>query len=105
MSVFYPARILRASIFATDHGCVEKSTFTPLYDALRVKLVEMRKAAGLTQRALAQKLGRERSFVARIELAERRVDLIEFYWICKACGADPETETNRLIREFSRCEP
>ncbi len=66
---------------------MEKSTFTPLYDLLRARLVEVRKSAGLTRRDLAARLGRERSFVARVEGGERRVDLVEFYWICRACGA------------------
>ena len=83
---------------------MEKSTFTPLYDLLREKLVSMRGAAGLSQRALAERLGREHSFVGRIELGERRVDLVEFYWICKACDQDPEEVMRRLVRAFKRKE-
>lgn len=84
---------------------MEKSTFTPLYDAVRAKLVEMRRSAGLTQRQLADKLGRERSFVGRIEVGERRVDLVEFFWICRACGQDPERAGHELLKSFSRLEP
>lgn len=57
---------------------------------LQETLKQMRVEAGLTQRELAKKLGREHSFVARIEQGERRVDLVEFYFICEACGAKPE---------------
>lgn len=57
---------------------------------LQETLKEMRKKAGLTQRELAKKLGREHSFVARIEQGERRVDLVEFYFICEACKVNPE---------------
>lgn len=42
-------------------------------------LLAMRQKAGLTQRDLAKKLGREHSFVWRIEAGERRLDVIEFY--------------------------
>ena len=88
-----------------DHAWVEKSTFTHLYEALRAHLVEMRKAAGLTQRQLAEKLEREHSFVARIELAERRIDLVEFYWIALACGSDPLKETRDVVRKFGDLDP
>ncbi len=83
---------------------MEKSTFTPQYEALRVRLVEMRKAAGLTQRELAERLGRERSFVGRIELGERRLDVVEFFWVSRACGQEPATISAELMREFARLE-
>ncbi|MCG8634021.1 MAG: helix-turn-helix domain-containing protein [Desulfobacterales bacterium] len=49
--------------------------------------MEIRNKAGLTQRALATKLNREPSLVAHYELGQRRIDMAEFYWICKACGS------------------
>lgn len=83
---------------------VEKSTFTPAYAALREKLVAMRKAAGLTQRALAREIRREHSFVARIEQGERRLDVVEFFWVCRACGADPELAARDVMREIASLE-
>ena len=83
---------------------MEKSVFTPHYDAFRARLVELRKAAGLTQRQLAEKVKRPRSFVSRIEQGERRLDVIEFFWICLACGADPEKTTAKIMRELKRIE-
>jgi transcriptional regulator with XRE-family HTH domain len=77
---------------------VEKSTFTPAYSVLRQTLVALRKSAGLSQRALAQRLGRERSFVARVEQGERRVDVVELLWICEACGADPGEVLKPVLR-------
>ncbi len=85
----YLARILRASETCSQYAGMEKSIFTPHYDALRARLVEMRKTAGLTQRQLAERLGRERSFVSRIELGERRLDVVELFWVSRACGEDP----------------
>ena len=82
--------------------CVEKSTFSAHYDAFRSKLLALRKAAALTQRQLASRLRREPSFVARIEQGERRVDLVEFYWIAKVCNADPEREAASIMRDFKR---
>lgn len=63
-------------------------------------VTHIRKNAGLTQRALAQKLKREHSFVAHCELGERRIDLAEFYWICKACNTNPSEEAVKLMTAF-----
>jgi transcriptional regulator with XRE-family HTH domain len=41
--------------------------------------VELRSKADMTQRELARRLGREHSFVSRIELGERRLDVVEVY--------------------------
>ena len=54
---------------------------------------------------LAAKLEREHSFVSRIELGDRRVDVVEFFWICRACGKNPATVAPALMREFGRIEP
>ncbi len=64
------------------------------------KIVEIRKKAGYSQRQLAKKLGREHSFVARIEQGERRVDLVEFYLVCKACEISSEKIILDLLRKF-----
>ena len=77
---------------------MEKSVFTPTYAVLRQMLVAIRKSARLSQRDLADRLGRERSFVARIEQGERRVDVIELFWICEACGADPRDVLAPILR-------
>ena len=63
-------------------------------------LVALRLKAGLTQRQLAQKLGRERSLVGRLELGERRLDMVEFFWFCRACETDPAKEACRLMRKL-----
>ena len=83
---------------------MQKSTFSPHYKILKTKLVAMRKAAGLTQRQLAKKLNREHSFVSRIELGERRLDVVEFYWVCLACDQDPKTIVDELLKEFAKLD-
>lgn len=83
---------------------MEKSTFTPLGVLLRERVAEIRSEAGLTQRDLADRLGREQSFVARIEIGERRVDVVEFFWICRACGVDPGQLATELMGEFAELE-
>lgn len=61
----------------------------------------MRKGAKLSQRQLADKLGRERSFVSRIELGERRLDAVELYWVCRACGQNPQTFIRAVYSDFN----
>ena len=70
--------------------------------AVHEKIVEIRKKAGLTQRQLAEKLNREHSLVARIEQGERRVDIVEFYLICKACNVSPERATLEIVKDIHR---
>jgi len=81
-----------------------KSAHTPHYEKILAELVAMRKKAGLTQRQLAKKLNREYSFVWRIETGERRLDLVEFYWVCNACNFDPAKTYSRLVSAFKDCE-
>jgi transcriptional regulator with XRE-family HTH domain len=65
----------------------------------------MRQRAGMTQRQLAEAVGREQNYVARIETGQRRVDLIELLQICRACGLEPEEEVAKLARKLARLMP
>jgi transcriptional regulator with XRE-family HTH domain len=53
-------------------------------------LVSARQAAGISQAELAKRLGKPPSYVAKIELKERRVDVVEFIEFVRAAGADEE---------------
>lgn len=79
---------------------MQKTIYSQMNRQVHEKLVEIRHKAGLTQRELAKKLGREHSFIARIEQGERRVDLVEFYLICKACKIKPLNELIELVKKF-----
>ena len=57
----------------------------------------MRKAAGVTQRELAHRLGTVQTVVARIEQGERRLDLIEFYRVCRALKVDPKKAASEVL--------
>ena len=48
--------------------------------------IEERKRAGVTHKALAERLGVDRSAVTRIETGERRVDLVELQQLCEVLG-------------------
>lgn len=72
------------------------------YKHVLASLVSMRKLAGLTQRQLAQRLKREHSFVWRIETGQRRIDVIEFYWLCKAIKQNPVTMYRNLVKAITQ---
>jgi len=59
--------------------------YSPRYGHFRALLRKIRKDAGLSQAALAQKLGKPQTFVSKSELGERRVDYPELLDICAAC--------------------
>jgi hypothetical protein len=67
------------------------------HQALIGMLVAAREKAGMTQRGLAARLRRPRSFVGRMEAGERRIDVIEFIEIARAVGADPRQIFERLV--------
>lgn len=59
-------------------------------------LVEARGHAGLTQRDLASRLGKPRSFVAKIETGERRLDFVEFVAIARELGTTAGSLIDRI---------
>ena len=79
---------------------MRKSTHSEEYRCVLNCLVAMRKKAGLTQRDLARRLKREPSFVWRIENGERRLDMVEFHWVCEALGEHAGPVYLRLLTEF-----
>jgi len=52
-------------------------------------LVEARHRAGLTQAQVAKRIGKDQTYISLIERSQRRVDVLEFYALAKAMGADP----------------
>lgn len=75
---------------------MQKSLKSAEYARLIELLVAARKTADMRQQALAKKLGRPQSFVAKYENGERRLDMIEFVAIAGALGADPV----KMLRDF-----
>lgn len=58
----------------------------PRYRELIGKLVSERKSQGLSQEALASRLGRHQQFVSRYEIGERRLDIVEFVDVARTLG-------------------
>ncbi|MBR1156003.1 helix-turn-helix domain-containing protein [Bradyrhizobium sp. JYMT SZCCT0428] len=75
---------------------MQKSLKSSEYARLIAALVAVRHAVGIRQQALAKKLGRPQSFIAKYEGGERRIDVVEFIAIARALDADPV----KLFRDF-----
>jgi transcriptional regulator with XRE-family HTH domain len=79
---------------------VAKSVHSEPYKLLLEMLVEARNRSGLTQAELAARLGRPQPFISFVERGERRIDVIEFYAIMQALGADPQRAFQELITKL-----
>lgn len=79
-----------------------KSAFSRRYARFRVALIEARKATGLTQVELAEKLKRPQSFVSKYERGERRLDVVEFLDVARALKLDPTDVLAKLERSQPR---
>jgi transcriptional regulator with XRE-family HTH domain len=75
---------------------IEKTVHSADQTAFCELMIGARKAAGLTQQALALRLKKPQSFVAKYEGGERRLDVVEFVAISRILGADPV----KLIASF-----
>lgn len=79
-----------------------KSVFTDAYASLLETLVALRKKKGVTQVELSKRLGKPQPFISYIERGERRVDIIEFYAIARALGADPVEVFSGLVKKLPK---
>ena len=98
------AGMLEARKTCLQDESMNKTIYSKQSECLRSTLVRLRQEAGLTQRDLAARLNREHGLVGRLELGERRLDLIEFFWLCKACDSNPEKVTRELLRQFEKIQ-
>ncbi|HEX8379089.1 MAG TPA: helix-turn-helix transcriptional regulator [Allosphingosinicella sp.] len=68
-------------------------------DRLRRRLLEARRARGLRQADLADRLGRPQSFVSNYERGERRLEVSEFIVIARVLGVDAAAVVAELVAE------
>lgn len=59
------------------------------YRAVVAALTRIRTDAGLTQRALAGRLGLDHSIIAKVEMGQRNVSVVDFLVWCRAIDVDP----------------
>ncbi len=70
--------------------------YSPRYERFRALLRTIREEAGLSQAALAKKLGKPQSFVSKSEIGERLIDFLETVDFCTACSMPVTQFTERL---------
>ena len=68
-----------------------KTIYQERYQAFIKQLVLARKACGLTQMQVAEKLSKPQSYIAKVEGADRKLDVMEFVELCQAINVDPTT--------------
>ncbi len=73
---------------------------TEEYRHLIARLVRARTEAGLSQRDVAKRLKVIQSQVSKVELCERRLDMIEFVLYCRAVNLDPHLQLDALLEEL-----
>lgn len=77
-----------------------KSLRSPRHMRLQALLVNLRRAQGLTQEELAQRLGKSQSFIAKTEGGERRLDVIEFIDLAEALHQDAVRLLGQLVGDL-----
>jgi transcriptional regulator with XRE-family HTH domain len=73
---------------------------SPTYETAIRLLAEARREQGVSQRELATRLGKARSFVTKIETRERRLDFVEFVAVARALGLAPGELMARIAAEL-----
>lgn len=76
---------------------MQKTIYSKEHKKFLQSLIQARKSAGLTQQELADMLNKPQSFVAKYEIGERRLDVIEFIHVCKMLGVSP----NKILDKIS----
>ena len=63
-------------------------------------LRNIRMEANMTQSELAEKLNKPQSFVSKYEAGERKLDIIEIYFICECLGIKIQDFVKRLEKQI-----
>lgn len=75
---------------------------SPDYRAAIEAIRQARIAQKLSQREVARRLGKPASFVNKIELLERRLDIVEFVALARALGMDPHALLDVALPRISQ---
>jgi len=67
---------------------VQKSIYAEDYRAAVAWLRDRRKESGLTMREVGKRLGVHHSWIGKVEIGERRLDVAEYVRLCRAIGAE-----------------
>lgn len=86
-------------------GAMTKSLHSREHKALIEQLVQLRQEAQMTQRQVAKRLKVSHSWMAKVEGGERRLDVVEFFWLCNAMGVDPAKAAADAMNRMQRKRP
>ena len=78
----------------------QKAQQSRRYRPVPAFLRELREDAGLTQRALGERLKKPQSWVYNCETGNRRVDVVEFVDWCQACDIQPVNGVRKLLKKL-----
>lgn len=76
----------------------------PVYSWLGATMTELRKAKGLTQTEVAERMGVHVTTVTYYEQGGNRVRLHALLAWCRAVGADPADVVTRVVQETDEAE-
>lgn len=82
-------------------GTMKKAIATQEYRNLIAWLKQARQNSGMTMRELAQILDKPHSFVQKVEIQERVLDIYEYTVYCEALQLDPRDGLSYLKKEIS----
>jgi transcriptional regulator with XRE-family HTH domain len=80
---------------------MEKSVHTREYTVLLKLLRDTRRAAGVTQVQLAERIGESQSHLSKMERGEVRLDLIQMRTICRVLGSTLPTFVMELEKRLA----
>ena len=79
------------------HPDMRETLRSPRNRALQAMLRDLRKAKGLTQDNVANRLEQPQSFVAKYECGDRGLSVVEFIDVTRALDADPAKTLHKLL--------
>ncbi|MDN7629698.1 helix-turn-helix domain-containing protein [Burkholderia cenocepacia] len=68
----------------------------PRYQRIATLLADLRKARGMLQQDVADRLGRPQAFVSKVESGVRRLDVVELLDFLRVLDADPHAFIDAL---------
>lgn len=77
-----------------------KTIYNHDYQKLIQSLIALRKTQRLTQAQIAEQLGKPQSYIAKIEVCERKLDILEFVALCHCLN----TKASDIIKIIEKAE-
>lgn len=84
---------------------MQKTIFSHRQKILLQWLKKKRRGCELTQRRLAEILNVQQSWIAKVELGERRLDVIEYVELCEAMEIDPAEGIRKMLSDAAKGSP